>query len=80
MLLGLCFLILRRYSRSHKFGIWRRTATNPDGDIGQEKAQLHSDCLPLKSPQEMEGLSRGSIAELQAVEPVIELPGVHERS
>ncbi|PQE16422.1 glyco X protein [Rutstroemia sp. NJR-2017a BVV2] len=81
MLLGFCFFILRRYSRSHKFGIWRHTATNnPDGDTGQEKAQLHSDSLPLKSPKEMEGLSRGPIAELQAVEPVaIELPGVHER-
>ncbi|PQE17490.1 glyco X protein [Rutstroemia sp. NJR-2017a WRK4] len=82
MLLGFCYFILRRYSRSHKFGIWRRTATTPDGDTGQEKAQLHSDCLPLalKSPQEMEGLSRSSIAELQAVEPVVELPGVHEHS
>ncbi|PQE21800.1 glyco X protein [Rutstroemia sp. NJR-2017a BBW] len=78
ILLGFCFWILRRYSRSHKFGIWRRTATSPDEDTGQEKAQLHSDCLPLalKSPQEMEGLSKSSIAELQAVEPVVELPGV----
>ncbi|ESZ91668.1 hypothetical protein SBOR_7925 [Sclerotinia borealis F-4128] len=58
---------------------WRRQllrrSTDSDTAAGKndnEKAQLHSDCVPSTSidPQEMDGSPRGPIAELQAVEPV----------
>lgn len=37
---------------------------------GHEKAQLHSECLRPKEPQEIDGSPNGPVAELPAVEPV----------
>ncbi|KAI9643901.1 hypothetical protein NHQ30_007252 [Ciborinia camelliae] len=57
--------------------VWRNRRlqiSTADGTVGEEKhdekAQLHSDSLPPKYPQELDESPRGPIAELQAIEPV----------
>ncbi|KAF7922574.1 uncharacterized protein EAE98_008100 [Botrytis deweyae] len=40
-----------------------------------EKAQLHSDCIPPKNPEEIDGSPKGPVAELPAIEAVVEMPG-----
>ncbi|KAK6602834.1 hypothetical protein QC760_008065 [Botrytis cinerea] len=42
---------------------------------GPKKAQLHSDCIPPKTPEEIDGSPRGPVAELPAIEAAVEMPG-----
>ncbi|TGO92043.1 hypothetical protein BPOR_0012g00420 [Botrytis porri] len=42
---------------------------------GHEKAQLHSDCISPKNPEEIDGSPKGPVAELPAIEAVAEMPG-----
>ncbi|KAF7883551.1 uncharacterized protein EAF02_005471 [Botrytis sinoallii] len=44
-------------------------------ETGPEKAQLHSDCIPPKTPEEIDGAPKGPVAELPAIEAVVEMPG-----
>ncbi|THV54194.1 hypothetical protein BGAL_0032g00220 [Botrytis galanthina] len=44
-------------------------------ETGPEKAQLHSDCVPPKPPEEIDGSPKGPVAELPAIEAVVEMPG-----
>ncbi|KAJ8062374.1 hypothetical protein OCU04_008918 [Sclerotinia nivalis] len=56
---------------------WRRqklrrskVGSTAGDENGHEKAQLHSECLRPKDPQEIDGSPNGPVAELPAVEPV----------
>ncbi|TGO17255.1 hypothetical protein BTUL_0019g00450 [Botrytis tulipae] len=44
-------------------------------ETAPEKAQLHSDCIPPNPPEEIDGSPKGPVAELPAIEAVVEMPG-----
>ncbi|CAD6442632.1 611b8d25-f5c8-4bed-8773-4fce0a61bdd5 [Sclerotinia trifoliorum] len=63
------FWIYWRFWRHQKLQRSKVGSTAGD-ENGHEKAQLHSECLRPKEPQEIDGSPNGPVAELPAVEPV----------
>ncbi|TGO30827.1 hypothetical protein BPAE_0003g01120 [Botrytis paeoniae] len=52
-----------------------RVGAGTGDENGLEKAQLHSNCIPPKNPEEIDGSPKGPVAELPAIEAVAEMPG-----